>query len=129
MSSILLDTQALLWFAEGDSKLSKKSLQSVVDGKNTLLLSVASIWEIAIKSSLGKIKLKESLPELIDKQISINRVQLLQISLEHVCAVEKLPFIHRDPFDRLLAAQAKIEKLHIVSSDAVFDAYKVNRIW
>ena len=129
MRSVLIDTQVLLWFAEGDDRLSSKALECIVDGNNRLLVSIVSIWEASIKISLGKLKLKESLQELVDKQISVNRMQLLPLSLDHTYAVEKLPFVHRDPFDRLLVVQAKLEKLSIVSSDEVFDSYKVARVW
>lgn len=129
MSGLLLDSQVLLWFAGDESRLSKKALAALLDGKNELWLSIASIWELSIKLSIEKLRLKEDLETLIEKQISNNRLQILTISLAHTYAVQKMPFNHRDPFDRILVVQAQIENLKLVSSDEVFDAYGIKRIW
>jgi PIN domain nuclease of toxin-antitoxin system len=129
VSAYLLDTQAFLWYAADPAQLSSKALDKIENGGNELWVSIASLWEISIKLSIGQLTLKERLEKLVDKQISINRIQLLAITHLHTFAVQKLPFHHRDPFDRLLVAQATLEKFPIISSDLAFDSYRVARIW
>ena len=125
---ILLDTHALLWFINGSSQLStdaKNLLESEVD----LLLSIASLWEIAIKTSLGKLTLPGIYGQFIPQQILQNEIEVLPIKLEHLTVIATLPLHHRDPFDRLLIAQEMVEKVSIVSIDVVFDSYSIDRIW
>jgi len=126
---ILLDTHTFLWFITNDSKLSPVAREIVEDADNDRLISIASIWEIAIKSSLGKLRLKEPFFKLIPAQIRINLTELLPIKISHLSVVSKLPFHHRDPFDRLIIAQSLIEDLPIVSIYTQFDDYGVKRIW
>lgn len=126
---LLLDSQALLWMAGEEERLSTNAKEILLRSGVELYLSAASIWEIAIKLSIKKIELQEPLEELLDKQVSINRIQILSVSMAHAIAVQNLPFHHRDPFDRLLVAQAKIEELAILSSDSALDSYGVSRIW
>jgi PIN domain nuclease of toxin-antitoxin system len=90
---------------------------------------MASLWEIAIKISLGKLQLGQLYEDFIPHQLALNGIGILNISLEHVAAIASLTFHHRDPFDRLLAVQAKIEKMTLVSADPSFDAYDVSRVW
>jgi len=126
---ILLDTHTFLWFITNDRNLSPVAREIIEDSDNDRLISIASIWEIAIKSSLGKLKLKQPFSKLIPAQIKINLIQILPVKISHLSLVSTLPFHHRDPFDRLIIAQSLIEDLPIVSIDTQFDDYGVKRIW
>lgn len=126
---LLLDTHAFLWFMSGDSALSKAARSAIEDENNDVFVSPASLWEIAIKTSANKLTLKEPFDVLIPKELAENEIELLGISIHHLSLVATLPFHHRDPFDRLIAAQAKVEQLTLVSVDAIFDTYGVNRLW
>jgi PIN domain nuclease of toxin-antitoxin system len=126
---LLLDTQAFLWFIMGSSNLSAHARALIEDVANEKFLSVASLWEIAIKLSIGKLALSAPFDVLIPQQLSLNGIELLNITVEHAAVVAGLAFHHRDPFDRLLIAQALVEKMSIVSIDAAFDAYSVTRLW
>jgi PIN domain nuclease of toxin-antitoxin system len=125
---LLLDTHIFLWFIMGSSNLSVHSRDLIEDVANQKFLSVASLWEIAIKSSLGKLILSAPFDTLIPQQLSLNGFELLNIEINHTAVVATLPFHHRDPFDRLLIAQAMVEKMPLVSVDAAFDAYPVTRL-
>jgi PIN domain nuclease of toxin-antitoxin system len=126
---LLLDSHALLWFDEGDQRLSVKAQAMMSDPGNELLLSVASIWEIAIKVSLGKLRLLEPFDVYMQRVIRENGLTNLPISLDYAKALVALPFHHRDPFDRLLIAQAMVENLPILSADILFDKYPISRLW
>ena len=126
---LLIDTHVLLWLA-GDSKnLSPKVVDLILDEQNSLFLSFASIWEIQIKSQLGKLNITKLLPELIQQQCQVNDIQLLEVKLEHIYALKDLQNHHRDPFDRLLIAQTQTENMTLVSADRVFGLYDVNLFW
>jgi len=127
--NLLLDTQAFLWFIAGDSSLSQSARSAIEDLNNNRYLSVASLWEIAIKVSIDKLTLSEPFETLIPEQLAENIIELLDISFEHTALIASMPFHHRDPFDRLIAAQARIEQMTLVSVDDVFDAYGVTRLW
>lgn len=124
----LLDTHTFLWFVNDSQQLSHEA-KDLIESDVDLLLSVASLWEIAIKASLGKLTLPDDYDKFIPQQIALNDVEPLPISLAHLNVVARLPFHHRDPFDRLLVAQAMVENIPIVSADSSFDAYSVNRQW
>jgi len=126
---ILLDTHTFLWFITNDENLSPVARKIIEDPDSDRLLSIASLWEIAIKSSLGKLKLKAPFPQLIPVQLKINLIELLPIKISHLSLVSDLTFHHRDPFDRLLIAQSLIEDLPIISIDAQLDDYGIERIW
>jgi PIN domain nuclease of toxin-antitoxin system len=126
---LLLDTQALLWFYLGDPQLSPAAQAAIVDPDNAKSVSPASFWEIAIKLSIGKYALKEPYDDFIQHAIRDNGFDILAIEPRHTAALVTLPFHHKDPFDRLLAAQAIVEGIGIVSSDAILDKYGVRRIW
>jgi PIN domain nuclease of toxin-antitoxin system len=125
--ALLLDTQTFLWWVTADSRLSKRAARAIAGTE--CLLSVASCWEMAIKASLGKLSLPGAVDRFVQEQIEVNGFSLLAISLEHVSGVARLPFHHRDPFDRLLAAQALADDLSLVSVDPVFRRYGITRIW
>lgn len=127
--NLLLDTHTFLWFTAGDSSLSKTARSAIEDLNNNRYVSVASLWEIAIKISIDKLTLSEPFETLIPEQLAKNEIELLNISVEHTALIASMPFHHRDPFDRLIAAQAKIEQMTLVSSDEVFDVYGVTRLW
>jgi len=124
----LIDTHTFLWFINDSSSLSS-SARDILEIDNDVVLSVANIWEIAIKFSLGKLALPKSFSEFIPEQINLNQIDILQIEIEHLDTVSSLPFHHRYPFDRLIIAQAMNEKIAIVSADKMFDFYNIKRIW
>jgi PIN domain nuclease of toxin-antitoxin system len=126
---LILDTHSFLYFIEGNPKLSVKARALIEDLNNEKLISKASLWEMAIKVSIGKLTLADSFDDLIPKQIALNGFDLLNIEMEHVCVVASLPFHHRDPFDRLLIAQSMAEQFPIVSNDSKFDDYQIQRLW
>ena len=121
---LLLDSHALLWFLEGESRRIRATLRRRIEGAQ-VLVSVASLWEIAIKVGIGKLEAPDDLPERVEKL----GFELLPVSAEHAWRVRRLPLHHRDPFDRLLIAQAQSERLAIVSADSAFEAYGVPVVW
>jgi PIN domain nuclease of toxin-antitoxin system len=126
---LLLDTHAFLWWVQDARALSKKARAAIGDPDNECLLSLVSCWEMAIKLSLGKLKLPTPIDRFIPEQLAANGFRQLDIGFRHVARVAGLRFHHRDPFDRLLAAQALEEALTIVSVDTVFRRYGVKRVW
>lgn len=106
---MLLDTLAFLWFIDGDERLTPTARALIEDLNNDVYLSVASLWEIAIKISLGRLQLAQPFATFIPHQLSINQIGLLGMTISHMTIIASLPFHHRDPFDRLLVAQAQIE--------------------
>lgn len=127
--NILLDTQAFLWLISDDPQLSKKAKKLFLDQDNAFFLSVASMWEIAIKVSLGKMTLHQPIDKFIPTQLQENLIKQLTIDFKHIVTTTKLPFHHRDPFDRLIIAQAMSENLLLLSCDKTFDKYDVERAW
>ena len=126
---LLLDTHAFLWWIEGAPALGKRAKTAVSSPDNDVFLSIASCWELAIKLSLGKLQLAQRLDRFLPEQLSANGFSVLPVEVKHVSRVATLPFHHRDPFDRLLAAQALEEELAIVSADRVFRNYGVRVVW
>ncbi len=126
---LLLDTQAFLWFVAGDARLGRVARRRIEDPRAEKVLSVASIWEMAIKLSLGKLRLDMPILELVDCGATRQGIGLLAIAPEHAARVAQLPRLHGDPFDRLLIAQALSDGLVIVGSDEAFDGYGVRRVW
>ena|SRR5437868_14396005 len=125
---LLLDTHTFLWFIKDNPRLSV-SAKAWLESDADLLLSIACLWEISIKVSIGKLTLAQPFDIFLPQQLADNDIEILPISLAHLGIVSTLPFHHRDPFDRLLIAQAITEQLPIVSIDAAFDAYSVTRLW
>lgn len=126
---LLLDTHAFLWFILDDPRLSAKADALIADPNNHIEISPASYWEIAIKISIGKYSLPEPYQDFMEREIAVNRFRILPIQPSHTAALTNMPFHHRDPFDRLIMAQASVEKVPLVSGDEAFDAYAVVRLW
>ena len=126
---VLLDTHAFLWSITGDDRLSKTAEEIFLDPDNNLFFSAASFWEICIKMSLGKLSLKRGWFKTIQEEMRINAVQWLPVEMQHCVELTKLPFHHRDPFDRMLIAQALAEDLQLLSRDGHLSAYEIERIW
>ncbi len=129
MSDILLDSHTFLWFVWDDPLLSPVAKQQIENPANSKWVSVASCWEITIKAGLGKLRLGEPAATFLPRELATNHFSLLKIELAHVTLVETLPLHHKDPFDRLLIAQALTEKQPLVSADVIFDKYGVTRLW
>jgi PIN domain nuclease of toxin-antitoxin system len=129
MKEYLIDTHILLWFVTDDPRLSKKAKKIYCAEASRLYISIASVWEMAIKISLQKLSVKMPLARFIEEHVLGNAIEILSLSLVHVTHVEKLPFHHRDPFDRLIVSQALIEKVPIISIDTTLDQYGVKRVW
>jgi PIN domain nuclease of toxin-antitoxin system len=127
--TLLLDTHSFLWFWWDDPQLSETAKQAICDATNRKLISTVSCWEIAIKVSLKKLDLGVPYRGFIHEHMVRNNFELLQITDEHLAMLVALPFHHKDPFDRLLIAQALYEQIPLVSVDPQLDAYSVTRIW
>lgn len=125
----LLDTHAFLWYVLDDPRLSAAAAAAIGDERTTVLISPASFWEIAIKVSLGKYTLTVPFEQFWSRGIADNSFEILPIEVRHAAALTNLPFHHRDPFDRLLVAQALSEQIALISADPVLDAYDVTRHW
>jgi len=125
----LLDTHALLWFLSGDERISPKSRKIISDPKNRCFISIVSLWEMAIKIKIGKLDLSFELKELAT-YLSRNNIEVLPIAFEHILEMMDLEDHHRDPFDRIILAQAKFERLIIISKDENFPKYAhIKLIW
>ena len=125
----LLDTHTFLWFINDDTSLSSTAKALIEDPENTIYLSVASIWEMAIKVSLDKLEMPSPFTDFIDEQLGENTIILLNIKTAHTGIIATLPFHHRDPFDRLIIAQSKVEDIPVIGKDAIFDDYGIKRLW
>ena len=125
---MLLDTHALMWWDSNKSMLSATALTALGDPANRAWLSVVSVWEMVIKLQVGKLTLRAPLSQIVADQ-QANGVQVLAVNLSHALAVESLPPAHRDPFDRLLAAQCIAEDMDLVTADPIFAQYPVRVLW
>lgn len=128
---LLLDTHVFIWLDTAPERLSPAALMACQDPENSLLLSVASAWEMEIKQRIGKLRLDVPLESMVEVQQTINQLQLLSIELQHVLAIRELPPHHGDPFDRLLLAQARFEGARLVTADGQLSRYadQVNLLW
>ena len=126
--NILLDTHALIWFTEGSEQMSSRALSEIADPKNKKFLSIISLWEIVIKSSSNKLEFNYSLAE-VNYFLSLNNIKTLGINTDNLEVLTNLAFYHKDPFDRIIIAQAISENLTIVSADRHFSAYPVSVLW
>lgn len=124
----LLDTHTFIWMMEDAPQLSKRVAAIILDETESLWISPVSFWEMSIKRSLGKLNLKHTTQQFW-KEAEKQKIDFLSLSLSHFAAVEQLPFHHRDPFDRLLIAQAKTEELTLLTRDRHFQAYDVPVVW
>ena len=127
--NLLLDTHAALWFWWNDPRLSAAAMSAIRDPANRKLVSPATPWEVAIKVSLRKLNIGGPFRGFFPQQMRRTNFEWLPMADEHFASLVTLPFHHKDPFDRLLAAQALVEGIPIVSRDAAFDAYGVTRLW
>jgi PIN domain nuclease of toxin-antitoxin system len=125
---LLLDTHTFIWWDSYPARLSPAALAALQAPAASLFLSVVSVWELVIKSQLHKLSLRLPLARIVADQ-QANGIQVIPVSLEHVLAVEQLPAIHKDPFDRLLAAQSNVEGMQMVTADPVFSQYPVAVLW
>jgi PIN domain nuclease of toxin-antitoxin system len=126
---LLRDTHAFLWFVWNHKNLSSTAQALIADPLNQVFFTAANHWEIAIKASTGKLTLTAPFKDFIEQSLTKNNFSLMPIGIEHSDAVLRLPFHHRDPFDRMLIAQSLVEPMPIVSNDANFDSYGVQRLW
>jgi PIN domain nuclease of toxin-antitoxin system len=122
----LIDTHTLLWFTTGNPRISDNLRLQIENNDN--LLSIASVWEMAIKHSIGKLNLDMSFDDFVEQQIIGNGITLKEINQQHISVIAQLPLHHRDPFDRMLIAQAMVENIPIISADRIFDAYQIRRL-
>lgn len=131
--NILLDTHTFIWFIQGSTELSIAAREKIEESKNSSFISVASLWEMSIKFNLGKLTIKDNSFKTIIEDIKENGIQILDINFNHLIENVNLYSHHRDPFDRLIIAQAISEKMDIIGRDMIFDNYlkdkKVKRIW
>ncbi len=126
---VLLDTHTFLWFVLGDARISLPARELIEDVSNEKLISPALYWELAIKISINKYVLNEPYDLFLKRGIQQNGFLILPIEVQHTSALTTLPFHHRDPFDRLMIAQAIVEQIPVISADTAFDAYPVIRLW
>jgi PIN domain nuclease of toxin-antitoxin system len=124
---VLLDSHAVLWFMLNDAKLSRAAMELMADSGNDCLLSPVNHWEIALKISIGKYRLQDDFETMW--RDAMDRFPMLSIEPKHTARLLSLPFHHKDPFDRLLIAQALVEQVPLVSGDIVFESYGVKRLW
>ncbi len=125
----ILDTHTFLWWNMDDPQLSAAAREYIADGRNTLFLSAASAWEIAIKCASGRLSLPEPPQEYVPARMQSQGIQSLSIQVSHALRVFQLPAVHQDPFDRLLVAQSQMEKLPIITANAAIARYGVEIIW
>ena len=126
---VLLDTHTFLWLISGDDRLSETAKKTFLDPGNILFFSAVSLWEICIKISLGKLSLKSGWLKTIQDEMEVNAIQWLSIEMPHCVELTNLPFHHRDPFDRMLVAQAMVDDMQLLSRDNRLSSYQIKRIW
>jgi PIN domain nuclease of toxin-antitoxin system len=126
---LLLDTHAFLWFIQGSQNLSETARNLIEDQGNQKLLSIASLWEISIKVSTGKLDVGMTIAELVSREVYGNGFEVLAIQANHLDELTKLVFHHKDPFDRLIIAQALAERMLVVTRDEAFGRYPVSLLW
>lgn len=127
--NLLLDTHTFLWFVLDEPQLSASASALIEDTANDILISPATFWEIAIKVKLGKLDLRSPYDVFMHRGIVGNEFTILPIEPKHTSLLTTMPLHHKDPFDRLLVAQAKVENMAIISGDEMLDAYGVQRLW
>lgn len=125
----LLDTHTFLWWITDDARLSPRARKIIGAGESRLFLSAASGWEMAIKARLGRLQLLDDFERFVTEQLALNAIESLPVQMIHALHVYQLPDLHRDPFDRLLVAQAKLENLPILTADPQIAQYPIKTIW
>ncbi len=125
---LLLDSHAFVWWVADDPRLSRRARDVIADGATDVFVSAVSVWELVVKAGLGRVEMPDS-ARFIPAQLSANRFEALPLHLQHALALGQLPTIHRDPFDRMLVAQAIVERMSIVSADRAIAGYPVDVIW
>jgi PIN domain nuclease of toxin-antitoxin system len=125
---LLLDTHALIWFLSGNNELSEEVVSEIENENNTIFVSIASLWEIGIKESIGKIKIKGGLSQLMTEILKSN-IEIIPISIEDILVLTTLEFFHRDPFDRLIIAQGMNEQCVLISKDEQLKKYRIPILW
>lgn len=126
---LLLDTQCWLWWFTKPEYLNEVAIAHIADETNELWLSVASVWEIGIKVAIGKLALEDPLDSYISSRMALLAMRSLEITAPHALRAAALPLHHRDPFDRMLIAQAQIEDMTLVSADPMFNKYEISLLW
>jgi PIN domain nuclease of toxin-antitoxin system len=126
---LLLDTNVFIWLNDAPHRVREQVMTVIANPDNDLFFSLTSIWEMQIKIQLGKLELSDALPDILKTQQLENNLQVLTIDLNHIWSLENLPNHHRDPFDRLLIAQAQTEGMTLVSADGIFEMYDVDLLW
>ena len=126
---LLLDTHTFIWYVTDNPRLSANVKRLIEDENNEKLVSIASIWEMAIKHSIGRLNFSLPFMEFVRQQLDVTNIGLLEINLNHIEVVASLPLHHRDPFDRMIIAQSMAEQIPVLSVDAIFDAYAIARVW
>jgi PIN domain nuclease of toxin-antitoxin system len=126
---LLVDTHAFLWFVTDDPLLSAAARAHIADPLNEILISLASYWEVAIKVSIGKYPMNVPFDRFFTEGIDGNDISILPVEIRHAAVLSALPMHHKDPFDRMIVAQAMVERIPIVSVDVALDAYGITRIW
>ena len=126
---LLLDTHTFLWFIAGNPNLSNTARNAIEDINNQRFISIATLWEISIKVSIRKLKIGIAFTELVEQEVYGNAIEILEISSEHLDELVKLPFHHKDPFDRLIIAQSLVEDATLISKDAAFQSYPIKLLW
>ncbi len=125
----LLDTHTLLWFLADDKKLSRRARQLIENSSHESVFSVASLWEIAVKTGLGKLELDRPFDQMFPDELHLNQIEILDITVDSLIKLTNLPYHHRDPFDRMIIAQGLVEGFPIISVDTGYNAYGVDREW
>ena len=126
---LLLDTHSFLWWIGNDNRLSDTAREAIADVNNDIFFSVVSAWEMAIKIRTGKLSMEAELAGFLKKHLYSNALSVLPISLQHAWQIAHLPLLHRDPFDRMLVAQAQVEKAQLITADPEINNYAVNICW
>lgn len=126
---LLLDTHEFIWWDGEPKRLPPRILALCQDPSHELLLSVASLWEMQIKSRMGKITLRKPLRTLVEEQQQTNGLSLVAVRAAHVFDLDSLPLLHKDPFDRIIVAQARVEGFHLIGHDAIMSQYDVDVVW
>jgi PIN domain nuclease of toxin-antitoxin system len=128
----LIDTHTFLWFVTGSQKLSETAKELIENDNNDIFISIASLWEISIKTAIGKLQILNNYDTVID-DLTENEISILPISFTHTVIQNKLPFHHKEPFDRIIVSQAIAEEMNLISCDDIFDMYlkdkQIKRVW